>query len=120
MAQFLQEIVFHTNKSRHTIHIVAQISVLGGKPDYFLAEVVSLTPWLSPYAIKIHGLPDRYADATKAFEVAFDGLRSCIKNIAETITAIDNPCNCPFVSQASEQALITAAGVTVAVKVNGQ
>jgi hypothetical protein len=119
MEQFLQETVFQTNKSRHTNHIVAQIVEIGGSPQYFLAEVVSLTPVSRPFSI-VHCLPRRYAIASEAFKGAFDRVRFYASTNNETITSIDNPCNCPFISKDEQQSIVAATGITVQINENGQ
>lgn len=118
--QLVQETVCQATKSRHTIHVIAEVNELVTfAPQSFLGEVVTLSPATAPFA-NIHLLPMRYKVAADAFKNAFSWISFYVHKNGETITNIDNPCNAAFVSQQDQQKFVAAAGLTLTVKVNGK
>lgn len=107
--QLVQETVFQATKSRHTIHVIAEVNELVTfTPQSFLGEVVTLSSATSPF-VNIHLLPKRYKGAADAFKSAFSWISGYVQKNGETITDIDNPCNAAFVSQQDQQGIVAAA-----------
>lgn len=113
----LQEIVVRTTGS------VLQIALLSMKTEagepYFLAEVLYRIPEFSPFS-NVYSISTPHSDSDSAFKAAFAWTHGFVNKRGETITGIDNPCNCPFLSKQTQQAIVSAAGLSVSVLENGR
>jgi hypothetical protein len=86
---------------------------------YFMAEVLYRLPEFSPFS-NVYSFSTPYSDPDGAFTAAFAWTQGFLKKRGETIIVIDNPCNCPFLSKLTQQAIVSAAGVNVLILENGK
>jgi hypothetical protein len=117
MMPFHQETVVQTTKSVLQIYVLS-MKGQNGQP-YFLAEVLYRIPEFHPFN-NVQLFSTQYPDSEVAFKAAFAWTLGYVKNRQETITAIDNPCNCPLLSSSAQQTIVSAAGLSVSVLVNGK
>lgn len=113
----LQETVVRTTGSVLQIFLISMKTDAGH--EYFLSEVLYRIPEFSPFS-NVYCISTHYPDSAKAFEAAFQWVLGFAKKRGETITGIDNPCNCPFLSKTSQQAIVSASGIGVTVLENGK
>lgn len=102
---------------------VLQIFLLSMKTaagqQYFLSEVLYRVPEFSPFS-SVYAISTQYSDSDSAFQAAFAWTCGFVSKRHETITGIDNPCNCPLLSKQAEQLIVSTAGVNVVVLENGK
>jgi hypothetical protein len=117
MMPFHQEIIVRTTGSVLQIFLLSMEPETG--PQYFLSEVLYRVPEFSPFS-NVYSISTQHSDSDSAFKVAFAWTQGFVSKRQETITGIDNPCNCPFLSKQAQQLIVSAAGLSISVLENGK
>lgn len=68
---------------------------------------------------RLFTLDQEFQDSEAAFAYGLRWLIEYSTNHSYTITRINNPCNCEFLSQEQQQQLVQSAGLRIQIQVNG-
>lgn len=111
----LQEIDVQTDKNVfYKLHLVAPT---GGVP-FFIEVFIYDSEFVPPFQSNV-SFRQQFADATAAFAHALKWVKGYSATHGYNLSCINNPCNCEFLSQQEQQAIVNAAGLTLNVQVNG-
>jgi hypothetical protein len=110
----LQEVVVRTDKAaRLTLHIIK-----ASASSSFTAEVLAFEPAFNPQYSSLFSIAGSFSTAEAAFEAAFKWVVQFCQARQHSVTHINNPCNCEFLSEHYQQQVVQQQGVTVTVTVN--
>jgi len=111
----LQEIVVHTDKNAFfQVHLVKPTDAAPFSIEVFVDDS-ELSP---PFRSKLPLPPQQFTCATDAFEHALTLVMEYSAKHGYSITLINNPCNCEFLSEQEQQAVVEKAGLSLQVQVN--
>jgi hypothetical protein len=111
----IQEVDIHTDKKVfYKLHIVAPT----GAAPFFTEVLVYDSEFNPPFASTVT-FHQQFQDANAAFSHALSWVAGYSKKHGYTVSRIDNPCNCEFLSQADQQKSVNNSGFTIQVQVNG-
>ena len=84
----------------------------------FTAEVLAFEPAFNPQYSSLFSIAGSFSTAEAAFEAAFKWVVQFCQARQHSVTHINNPCNCEFLSAQSQQQVVQKQGVNVTVTVN--
>lgn len=110
----LQEVVVRTDKAAWlTLHI---IKASASSP--FTAEVLAFEPAFNPQYSSLFSVAGSFNTAETAFEAAFKLVIQLCQAWQHSVTHINNPCNCEFLSAQAQRQVVQQQGVNIDVMVN--
>ena len=111
----LQEVDIHTDKKVfYKVHLVAPT----GAAPFFAEVLVYDSDFAPPFQSNV-SFHQQFNTASDAFAHSLAWVNGYSTKNGYTINRINNPCNCEFLSQQDQQAVVKAAGLTPQVQVNG-
>lgn len=111
----IQDVEFQTDKNVfYKLHLVAH----NGEAPFLIELFIYDSKFVSPF--QPEKLSDRrFNDAKDAFAHALQWVTRYNAEHGYNLSSINNPCNCEFLSQQEQQAIVNAADLTLNVQVNG-
>lgn len=110
----LQEVVVRTDKAAWlTLHIIK-----ASESSPFTAEVLAFEPAYNPQYSSLLSIAGSFNTAETAFAAAFKWVVQFCQARKHSITHINNPCNCEFLSAQRQQQVVQQQGVEIEVTVN--
>lgn len=111
----IQDIDVHTSeKVLFKLHLIAP----SGSAPFLVEVLVYDSEFDSSCALQVP-FDQQFQLSSDAFSHAFNWVKSYSAERGYSINFVNNPCNCEFLSQAEQQDLVAAAGLSLLVKVNG-
>lgn len=112
----LQEIDVHTNKKvLYKVHILA---LTENTTTFFTEVLVYDSDFEIPFQSNVV-LRENFDSAKGAFEHALNWIYAYSNKHGYTITRINNPCNCEFLSKSYQQEIVNKKSLQLQVQVNG-
>jgi hypothetical protein len=110
----LQEVVVRTDKAAWlTLHIIK-----ASKSSPFTAEVLAFDPAFNPQYSSLFSIAGSFSTAQEAFAAAFKWVVQFCQVREHSVTHINNPCNCEFLSAQSQQQVVQQQGAGITVTIN--
>lgn len=111
----LQEIVVCTDKAaKLTLYIVKASE----ESSPFTTKILVFEPASNSQYLSSINILGSFKTAKSAFKAAFKRVEQFCRTHQHSVTHINNPCNCEFLSAESQQQIVKRYGVTVAITVN--
>lgn len=110
----LQQVVVRTDKAAWlTLNIIK-----ASESSPFTADVLAFEPTFNPQYSSLFSIAGSFSTAEAAFAAAFQWVVQFCQVRENSVTHINNPCNCEFLSAQSQQQVVQQQGVGITVTVN--